>query len=80
MVAAVEGAERRGRGRPYDHAMRNLAYRRSGGYSGVQVYIPAEVMRDAGYDPSETVYYRLVGHKRSANAGSVIVSLYRSET
>lgn len=66
----------RGRGRPYNPAARNRAQRKPR-YSGVWVYIPGEVMQGAGFDPSETPYYRLVGHARSRNAGSVIVSLYR---
>ena len=33
---------------------------------------------EAGFNPAEeTPWYRVVGHKRSRNAGSVIVSLYR---
>jgi hypothetical protein len=42
------------------------------------VYIPADVLRDAGFDPSDPPpFYRTVGYQRSRNAGSVIVSLYR---
>lgn len=66
----------RGRGRPYDPAARKKAQRRRA-YRGVSVYIPAEVIRDAGYDPDEPIFYRLNGYQRSAKAGSVIVSLYR---
>jgi hypothetical protein len=31
----------------------------------------------AGFDPDGPIYYRTNGYQRSANAGSVIVSLYR---
>lgn len=66
----------RGRGRPYDPAARKRAQRPKR-YRGVNVYIPAEVIRDAGYDPDAPIFYRLNGYQRSAKAGSVIVSLYR---
>jgi hypothetical protein len=42
------------------------------------VYIPADELRAAGFDPySDPPWYRMIGHRRSRNAGSVIVSLYR---
>lgn len=80
MVAAERPQAARGRGRPYDHALRSRSLRRRR-ERGCTVYIPAEVLEAAGFtrdDPPP--WYRLTGHKRSANAGSVIVSLYRSET
>jgi hypothetical protein len=42
------------------------------------VYIPADVLEAAGFRADEPPpWYRLTGHARSRNAGSVIVSLYR---
>jgi hypothetical protein len=64
-------------GRPYDPAARRKATR-SGPERGCRVYIPADELRAAGFDPEgPPPFYRTVGHKRSAKAGSVIVSLYR---
>jgi hypothetical protein len=61
----------------YDAARRRLS-RRAQRQRGCVVYIPAEVLIAAGFDPNEPPpYYRTHGYKRSANAGSVIVSLYR---
>lgn len=74
-MSAVE--DTRGRGRPYDPAARNKATRRPR-ETGCSVYIPADVLRAAGFDPEgPPPFYRVVGHRRSRNAGSVIVSLYR---
>jgi hypothetical protein len=74
-VSAVEAT--RGRGRPYDPAARKRA-QRAKRYTGVWVYIPGEVMSAAGYAADEPApWYRLNGYRRSRNAGSVIVSLYR---
>jgi len=66
----------RKRGRPYDPASRKKAVKEVA-KGGVRLYIPGEVLRDAGYDPDEPIFYRLNGYARSARAGSVIVSLYR---
>lgn len=76
--AAVSPARApRGRGRPYDPAARKRATR-AGAEKGCRVYIPADVLIAAGFDPEgPPPFYRMVGHKRSRNAGSVIVSLYR---
>ena len=60
----------------YDPGLRKRALR-AGRQRGRRVYIPAEVLIDAGFDPEQPVYYRVTGHRRSRNAGSVIVSLYR---
>jgi hypothetical protein len=44
------------------------------------VYIPAEELVAAGFSPDEPPpFYRVHGYKRSRNAGSVIVSLYREQ-
>jgi hypothetical protein len=43
----------------------------------VWVYIPGDVLDAAGYTSDPPPWYRLSGYRRSANAGSVIVSLYR---
>jgi len=40
------------------------------------VYIPAEVLEAAGFDPDATVWYSLRGYRRSKNGRTVIVSLY----
>jgi len=51
---------------------------RSGRFRGCRVYIPAEALVDAGFNPADPPpYYRVHGYQRSRNAGSVIVSLYR---
>ncbi len=51
---------------------------RAGREKGCRVNIPAEVLEAAGFKPGEPPpYYRVTGYKRSKNAGSVIVSLYR---
>ena len=61
----------------YDPGRRRKAVRR-GRERGCWVYCPAVELEAAGFDPyAEPPYYRLTGHKRSARAGSVIVSLYR---
>jgi hypothetical protein len=74
-VSAVEATRRRGR--PYDAATRRRSQRR-GAERGAWVYIPADELRAAGFDPySDPPWYRMIGHRRSRNAGSVIVSLYR---
>lgn len=71
-VAAI-----RGRGRPYDHALRNRSVR-VGREAGCRVYIPVEVLEAAGFSRTDPPpWYRLVGHRRSRNAGTVLVSLYR---
>jgi len=41
------------------------------------VYIPAAVLIEAGFPLDTPVYYRTVGHQRSRNGHSVIVTLYR---
>lgn len=65
------------RGRPYDAARRRRGARRPG-EKGISVYIPAEELEAAGFSPADPPpFYRTHGHKRSQNAGSVIVSLYR---
>lgn len=64
-------------GPTYDPGIRRRSLRRRR-ERGCTVYIPAEVLIAAGFDPNEPPpYYRLNGYARSANAGSVIVSLYR---
>jgi hypothetical protein len=61
----------------YDRARRSKS-RRTQRQRGCMVYIPAEVLTAAGFDPNEPPpYYRAHGFQRSRNAGSVIVSLYR---
>jgi hypothetical protein len=61
----------------YDAARRRLSWR-TRRQRGCNVYIPAEVLRDAGFDPVDAPpFYRVHGYARSRNAGSVIVSLYR---
>lgn len=60
-----------------DAALRKRA-KRSGREAGCWTYIDAEALAKAGYEPGgELPYYRVTGHKRSRNAGSAIVSLYR---
>jgi hypothetical protein len=67
----------RRRGRPYDAGARRRGVQRAG-ESGFWCYIPGDVLRDAGFAPDEPrPWYRLVGHRRSRNAGTVLVSLYR---
>lgn len=74
-MSAVEGT--RGRGRPYDAAARRVGVRRPN-ETGAWVYIPGVELEKAGFVKGEPPpFYRTVGHKRSRNAGSVIVSLYR---
>jgi hypothetical protein len=61
----------------YDPGIRRRSLRR-GRERGCSVYIPASVLHDAGFSADDPPpFYRLVGHARSRNAGSVIVSLYR---
>lgn len=61
----------------FDTARRRKS-RRAQRQRGCMVYIPAEVLIAAGFDPNEPPpYYRAHGYQRSRNAGSVIVSLYR---
>ena len=61
----------------YDPAERKRATRKQR-QRGVTVYIPAEELAAAGFDVyGDPPFYRVHGHKRSRNAGSVIVSLYR---
>jgi hypothetical protein len=61
----------------YDAARRRLSWR-TRRQRGCNVYIPAEVLREAGFDPNEPPpYYRVHGYQRSKRAGSVIISLYR---
>lgn len=67
----------RQRGRPVDHGKRKRAQRQAT-EAGIRVYIPAEVLEDAGFSRTEPApWYRVVGHARSRNAGTVLVSLYR---
>jgi hypothetical protein len=61
----------------FDTARRRKS-RRAQRQRGCMVYIPAEVLIAAGFDPNEPPpYYRAHGYQRSRNAGSVIISLYR---
>ncbi len=61
----------------YDSAERRKS-QRAGRQRGCFVYIPAEALVDAGFNPADDPpYYRTTGYQRSRNAGSVIVSLYR---
>jgi hypothetical protein len=61
----------------FDTARRRKS-RRAQRQRGCMVYIPADVLIAAGFDPTEPPpYYRAHGYQRSRNAGSVIVSLYR---
>jgi hypothetical protein len=61
----------------YDPAARRRTVRK-GRERGCWVYIPAVELEAAGIDSHGPVpWYRLTGHRRSRNAGSVIVSLYR---
>jgi hypothetical protein len=51
---------------------------RSGRQRGCYIYIPAEALVAAGINPGDPApFYRTAGHQRSANAHTVIVSLYR---
>jgi hypothetical protein len=77
LEAAVSAAEPRPqRGRPYDAGKRRKATRRRH-ERGISVYIPAEVLIEAGFPLDATAYYRTAGYQRSANGHTVIVSLYR---
>ena len=61
----------------YDPAERKRGVRR-GRERGCWVYIAADELVAAGFNPADLPpYYRVHGYQRSANAGSVIVSLYR---
>lgn len=74
-MSAVQATEPRQT--TYDPAARRKGLRTQR-QRGCMVYIPAEVLIAAGFSPDEPPpFYRTVGHKRSRNAGSVIVSLYR---
>lgn len=67
----------RGPGRPYDPAARRRG-KRAGRERGCWIYLPAVELEAAGFDPGiGPPWYRLVGHRRSARAGTVLVSLYR---
>lgn len=63
---------------PYsDRGMRRQATR-GGRDKGCRVYIPAEELKAAGFDPNGPApFYRTTGYKRSANGHTVIVSLYK---
>ena len=64
-------------GRALDTAQRKRA-KRSGRETGCWTYIDGESLERAGFAPKgELPWYRVVGYKRSRNAGSAIVSLYR---
>lgn len=64
----------------YDKAARRKA-KRSGRETGCWAYIAAEELVAAGFNPhDDPPFYRAHGYQRSANAGSVIVSLYRTKT
>jgi hypothetical protein len=41
------------------------------------VYIPGVELEAAGFASDSPPWYRTLGYRRSKNAGSVIVSLYR---
>lgn len=73
-MSATEKASRRST--TYDPGRRCYA-QRAGRQRGRRVYIPAEVLAEAGFEQDEPVYYRVHGYKRSARAGTVLVSLYR---
>ena len=64
----------------YDAAERKQG-KRAQRERGCWVYIAATELQAAGFDPhGPPAYYRAHGYQRSANAGSVIVSLYRSKS
>lgn len=61
----------------YDTVRRKRA-KRSGREAGCWVYIAAEELERAGFDPrDEPPVYRAWGARHSTNTGRVIVSLYR---
>ncbi len=60
----------------YDRARRKRSIRK-GRERGCWVYVPLDELRAAGFAGDEAPFYRTAGHARSANAGSIIVSLYR---
>ncbi len=61
----------------HDSAMRRRA-QRHGREGGCRVYIPAEALVEAGFNPADDApYYTTRGFRRSKNGRSVIVSLYR---
>lgn len=61
----------------YDPAERKRGQRRKR-ERGVWVYIAAQELDAAGFGGEQPPpFYRCHGHRRSRNAGSVIVSLYR---
>jgi len=62
----------------YDKAERKQSTRKQR-EKGCRVYVTAEELRAAGFAPeAPPPFYRIHGYKRSKNAGSVIVSLYRT--
>ena len=62
----------------YDPGERKKATRKQR-ERGCSVYISVEELEAAGFSRDEPPpFYRVHGHKRSANAGSVIISLYRT--
>ena len=60
----------------YDPSARRRA-KRAGRERGCWVYIPAVELHAAGFARHELPWYRTLGHARSRNAGTVLVSLYR---
>jgi len=61
----------------YDSAARKKSVRR-GRERGCWVYIAADDLVSAGFDPhGPEPFYRVWAHARSRNAGAAIVSLYR---
>lgn len=73
MSAVVSPSAASGR---YDAAERKRGVRK-GRERGCWVYIAAAELERAGFLEDDPPYYRAHGFQRSANAGSVIVSLYR---
>ncbi len=75
-MSAVETTRKAGR--PYDPAARKRG-KRQGRQRGCEVYIPAEVLIAAGFDPNEPPPFYLLsrGHAHGRNTGRVIVNLYR---
>lgn len=61
----------------YDPARRRKGKRHHKRERGCWVYLPADELAKAGFLDDEPPFYRTTGHQRSANAGTVIVSLYR---
>lgn len=76
-MSAVDAVQApRGRGRPYDPALRRRGVRKPR-ETGCWVYIPGVELDAAGFAGDSPPWYRTLGYRRSRNAGSVIVSLYR---